>query len=151
MTEIRFYHMERSQLENTLPMLLTKALERNHRILIKTPNPQQSKKLNDWLWTFDANSFLPHGMAADDFAQEQPILISDSENDNTPNAADVLILTEGQVADNLKDFALVCEMLDGRDPSQVEAARTRWKSYKNQEFEVTYWQQSAEGRWEKKA
>jgi DNA polymerase-3 subunit chi len=34
--------------------------------------------------------------------------------------------------------------------SAVEAARARWKDYKNAGHALTYWQQSDAGRWEQK-
>ncbi len=149
MTEIRFYHMERSGLEQTLPMLVTKALERNHKIIIKSANENDSERLNEHLWSYDPSSFIPHGSAKDGNAADQPVWLTAS--DENPNGADVLILTSGASHQNLKDFTLVCEMLSGNDPQSIDEARARWKLYKDEGFETTYWQQSAKGGWEKKA
>ncbi len=41
--------------------------------------------------------------------------------------------------------------IDGYDQPQLEAARAQWKSLKAEGHMLTYWQQNAEGRWEKKA
>jgi DNA polymerase III subunit chi len=49
------------------------------------------------------------------------------------------------------DYARVVYVFDGRDASAVEKAREQWKLVKEAGCEVTYWQQSAEGRWQKKA
>ena len=45
----------------------------------------------------------------------------------------------------------VVYLFDGRDAAAVAKAREHWKAAKGAGCEVTYWQQSSEGRWEKKA
>jgi DNA polymerase-3 subunit chi len=42
-------------------------------------------------------------------------------------------------------------VFDGYDAAQLEGARSQWKRLKAQGHTLTYWQQSPEGRWEKKA
>jgi DNA polymerase-3 subunit chi len=147
MTDVRFYHMERQSLEQVLPALLAKALENGHRILIKTANEAEAERLAEYLWTYRPEVFMPHGTKKDGHDSEQPIYLT-AGNDN-PNGADVLILTNGTTADDISNFKLCCEMLDGRDPEQVGNARERWKSYKDSGHALTYWQQG-EKSWEKK-
>jgi DNA polymerase-3 subunit chi len=42
-------------------------------------------------------------------------------------------------------------IFDGRDPTALETARDHWKQAKAGGHEVTYWQQAASGKWEKRA
>jgi DNA polymerase III subunit chi len=42
-------------------------------------------------------------------------------------------------------------MFDGHDETQIEAARRHWRSAKTSGHEATYWQQTPERRWERKA
>lgn len=147
MTDIRFYHLDRQSLEQVLPSLLSRALDQGHRIVVKTSDEKQAERLNETLWVYDPNSFLPHGTAKDGFADKQPVWITVS--DENPNNADLLVLTQGTQSPAIADFKLCCEMLDGNDEQAVSAARTRWKAYKDAGHSVTYWQQSAKG-WEKK-
>jgi len=65
MTEIRFYHLERTGLDQVLPQLLSKALQNGHRILVKTPSASETERLSAHLWTHDPASFLPHGTKKD--------------------------------------------------------------------------------------
>lgn len=147
MTDVRFYHMEKRGLEDILPSLVMKALEGGHRILIKTADEREAERLNEHLWTFRPDIFLPHGTKKDGHESRQPVFLTGG-NDN-PNNADVLILTQGATSDNVGGFKLCCELLDGRDPEQISAARERWKQYKDSGFALTYWQQG-ERSWEKK-
>ncbi len=153
MTEIRFYHMERSSLETTLPGLLQKAVKQGHKIIIKSDTVHNTEALNTHLWTYTPESFLPHGSANDtkpDHIADQPIWLTDK--DENPNNADLLILTHGATSEKLTDYKLCCEMLNGNNPEEIQAARTRWKTYKDQDdLTITYWQQDQTGKWEQKA
>lgn len=148
MTEVRFYHMEQQNLDQTLPALLSKALAGGHKIVVKAANDQEVERLNAHLWTYNPNSFLPHGSKKDGNPEEQPIWLT--AEDENPNGADVLILTTGTTSETYDQYDLCCEMLDGRNQEAVTEARARWTSYKDGGHDVTYWQQSANG-WEKKA
>jgi DNA polymerase-3 subunit chi len=147
MTEIRFYHLERQPIETALPALLTKALSTGKNIVVKANSAADVEKLNDVLWTYDPNSFLPHGSAKDGHAEKQPIWLTDS--DENPNNAKVLILINGVQSDIQTDFDLCCEIFDSTDQNALNAARQKWKSYKDTDFELTYWQQTDNG-WQKK-
>ena len=145
MTEIRFYHMEQSTLDQALPVIASKAFQSGKPILIKGPDKKEVKRLDDLLWTFNPQSFLPHGI---DNAKNQPILIS--VDDDNKNDARILILTHGCTHGDVTQFDLVCEMLDGRVDTQISGARKRWKEYKQAEHALTYWQQDENGKWNKK-
>lgn len=149
MTEVRFYHLQNQSEAQVLPLLLSKAIERGHRIIVKCQNVEQMERVNEHLWTYSPSGFLPHGSAKNGHAAKQPIWLT--TEDENPNESDVLILCQGVTAEFQGDFKLCCEMLNGHDPDAVAAARTRWKDYKEKEFDVTYWQQTEQGGWEKKA
>ena len=151
MTEIRFYHLQKQTLDQVLPQILTKALAGGHRIAVKLPDMQAVEQMNGHLWTYAPDSFLPHGSAKDGNEGEQPIFLTYT-NDN-PNESDVLITGHGAEPppEEVENYTLCCEMLNGFDEESVTAARGRWKTYKDKGFDVTYWQQSETGKWEKKA
>lgn len=149
MTVIRFYHLSTQTLDQALPAILTKALGAGHRVLVKCADETTVQRLNDHLWTYRPDSFLPHGTKKDGHAESQPIYLT-AGNDN-PNSANVIILTGGASVDDVGAFTLCCDMLDGHNGDAVAAARTRWKTYKDAGHDVTYWQQTETGGWDKKA
>ncbi len=146
MTEIRFYHLTRSALEETLPPMLEKVIERSQRAVVMAGSPERVEALTKHLWTYKDHGFLPHGSAEDGFAEEQPIWLT--ANDENPNKAQVLMLTDGATSEHVKNFELVCEIFGDNDTAAVEASRARWKKYKDEGFALTYWQQNERG-WEK--
>lgn len=148
MAEIRFYHLQTRTLDQALPEIVQKALSAGHRIVIRTPGEAEVERINILLWTFRADSFIPHGGAKDGHAALQPVWIT-AGNDN-PNNAGVLILTGGLEEAALEGYSLACDIFDGRNTDNVTAARQRWKNYKTTDHTLTYWQQSEKG-WEQKS
>lgn len=149
MTEVRFYHLTRSTLEQALPPLLEKSLERGWRAVVLAGSSDRAEQLDMHLWTYRENTFLPHGTTAGGHAARQPILIA--AEDIRPNDAHVLFATEGTESDLMAEYGLVCDLFDGNDPDAVAAARQRWKRFKEAGHDLTYWQQTDRGGWEKKA
>jgi DNA polymerase-3 subunit chi len=149
MTEIGFYHLTRSPLERALPKLLEKVLGAGLRAVVRAGSGERVEFLNSALWTYEPASFLPHGTVREGEASSQPIWLTDGEDN--PNGAGVLVLTDGVTATDVSAFARCLEMFDGRDQQAVEAARERWRAYKDAGHVLTYWQQTARGGWEQKA
>lgn len=149
MTEVRFYHLRHKPLDLALPELVSKAFAAGHRMVIRLPDKKQVEDWNQRLWTFQPDSFLPHGSARDGHPAEQPIWLTDT--DENPNDATMLVLVAGAGVDMAGDYALCCDMFDGNDEDAVKAARNRWNSFKTAGFSVTYWQQTERGGWEQKA
>ncbi len=99
--------------------------------LILTRTLDEAEAIDDLLWSFDADAFIPHQIAGDD------------EDDVTA----VLIAPPGaQVADrplviNLREecasgqYETVKEVVTA-DPNEREGSRKRWAEYRRRGFEV---------------
>lgn len=154
MSEVLFYHAERASLEDVLPMLLEQTRKREWKAIVRVGSDERASALDTHLWTYKEEGFLPHGLDRDAHPTEQPILLT--TRDGNANGAEVLFLADGAEpndwsADEIKQLTRVVLIFDGRDPAAVDAARAQWSRAKAAGHDVTYWQQSAAGRWEKKA
>ena len=82
----------------------------------------------------------------------QPIWLT--ENDERPNDAQLLFLTDnatnGKGGVGLEEFERCAVLFDGNDEAAVAAARGQWSSLKESGHDLTYRQQTDEGRWEKR-
>ena len=148
-TEVYFYHLERRTLEDVLPTLLERSLERGWRAAVQAASEERVEALDTLLWTYREESFLAHGTARDGRAEAQPIYLT-SGGDN-PNGAQVRFLVDGALLDDASPYARVVYLFDGRDDSAVARARAEWEKAKTQGSSVSYLQQDEQGRWQQKA
>ncbi len=152
MTEVRFYHLQRARLEEVLPVSLERCHQRGERVLVLAGSAERVEALAALLWTYRPDSFLPHGTAGDGEAERQPIFLAPAgDQTDTPNGAQVLILSDGARHSRIGDFRLVCELFDGHDEAAVAAARTQWKACKEAGHAVVYFQQADSGKWQETA
>jgi len=152
MTETLFYHLERRSLEDILPGLVEKSLQRGWRAAIKTDSSERSDALDTLLWTYDDQSFLPHAQAGDGEASEQPVLITVEEGN--PNLAQIIFYVGGTMPsdwDSFQDLARVVLLFDGRDETALAGARAAWKDDRASGHDVTYWKETPNGKFEKQA
>ena len=169
MTEVWFYHLTTQPLATALPAVLEKALARGWRVVVEVPDEARLRALDDALWTNAPESFLPHGTVRDRNAGRQPILLTDEphgggadgggagEGDadavDAAGAFDMRLYVGGALVHldpATAPYARVVLMFDGRDAAELADARRQWSRLKAQGFVLAYWQQGAEGRWEKR-
>ena len=91
--EVWFYHLERTGLDQALPELLEKTLQRGWKAVVRTPQPERVEHLDGWLWSYREDSFLPHAPADEPGAARQPVLLTTGAEN--PNGADALFLVDG--------------------------------------------------------
>lgn len=150
MGEALFYHLTESPLEVTLPALLGKALQAGWRVVVRGTDPARIAWLDEKLWLGREDTFLPHGVAGDEFDAEQPILLTTGRE--APNRAQCLMAIEGAEVDiaEVGELARVCILFDGNDPEAVARARDQWRVLTGGGVVAQYWSQES-GRWQKKA
>jgi DNA polymerase-3 subunit chi len=147
-TEILFYHLEMRPLEKVLPVLLEKTLERGWRAVIETGSDDRARQIDDLLWTFRDDSFLPHGLAGQRNDPDQPVLIVTGPDN--PNHADVRFYVDRAVPREGGGYMRIVFLFSGHDPEALAEARAAWRALREGN-ELTYWQQDGDGRWVKKA
>jgi DNA polymerase III subunit chi len=148
-SEVRFYHLQRTRLEAALPRMLERTLARGERAVVMLGSEERVEALAAQLWTYNDRSFLPHGTAQDGFAERQPVWLT--AKDENPNGGQVLFLADGAESERLAEYKLCVELFDGSDEQAVSAARRRWAAYKAAGHAVSYYQQNDAGAWEQKA
>ncbi|MCE8418858.1 DNA polymerase III subunit chi [Rhodovulum sulfidophilum] len=148
MGQALFYHLTRRPLEDTLPMLLDKALKHDMRVAVRGSDRDRLARLDERLWMGDG--FLPHGLAGTGFDADQPVLLTTGPE--MPNGARCLMAVDGADVSPEETRALdrVCILFDGNDPAAVERARAQWRALTGAGLAAQYWSEET-GRWQKKA
>ncbi|NNM72602.1 DNA polymerase III subunit chi [Enterovirga aerilata] len=149
MSEVFFYHLQRQPLEAVLPRLLDKSRERGWRALVRVGAEERLAALDDHLWTYADESFLPHGTDREPDPEEHPVLLT--TGDRNRNGAAILFLVAGAaVPADISAFQRVMYLLDGSDEEAVQAGREAFRLLREAGHELSYWQQDGEGRWAKR-
>ena len=131
--EIFFYQLMSKPLEKALPQLLERSVERGWNVVLQT---------------------RPHGMAQDGDPEVQPIYLTFGPEN--PNGAQVRFFVESaQIAPSIaareEPYERLVIMFDGNNEAELTDARVQWKALKDSGATLAYYQQTEEGRWEKKA
>jgi DNA polymerase III subunit chi len=151
MTEIRFYHLETRKLEDALPRLLEEALAGDKRVVVEAPSRELIEALDEQLWTYSDDAFLPHGLAHGDEPDIQPIVLA--ADDANPNGAAWRVLVGGArilpaiAAAAGRSPELIVLLFDGADAESRAAARAQWTEVKAAGYEPSYWRQDDSGQW----
>lgn len=148
--EVLFYHLTESRLEDALPDLLERSLARGWRVIVQSATEERRDALDQHLWIYKDDSFLPHGSDADGSGALQPVLLTASPEQRA-NDPQVRFMVEGAVPAGLEGYLRGVYLFDGKDESQLAIARSRWKAEKAAGHDVTYWQQTDARKWVKMA
>ncbi len=143
--EVWFYHLERQGLDEVLPTLLERTLQKGWRALVRTASPDRVEHLDGWLWSYRDDSYLPHaaGPAA---GPADPVVLTDQAGN--PNQAEALFLVDGAEAPDLAGFQRCSVLFDGRDEAALQQARGQWRRFRDAGVAAAYWRQAEKG-WEK--
>ncbi len=148
MADVLFYHLEARPLEDVIPVLLEKTLERGWRAVVEVGSAEHAQALDAHLWSYRDDSFLAHGLAGGEADALQPILITTGTEN--PNGAVCRFFVDRAVPQSSSGYERIVFMFSGHDPDAVAEARDAWRALRADNA-VTYWQQEPSGRWTKKA
>ena len=149
--EALFYHLTRRPLESVLPELLERSLARGWRVVVRSGAPERLAALNDHLWKYRDDAFLPHGDATDGHAERQPVYLTTGPE--KPNQPDILMAIDraGVGPEEFTAHSRLVVIFDGHDPEAVAEARDLWRQTTATTCRAQYWAQDESGRWVKKA
>jgi len=136
--KVHFELLEQADRVEGIAKLLLRRNRLTPKVLILCPNDGFAAQLDERLWTIKAESFLAHAVAGDDEQANarQPILLATYICRD--NEAAVLINGGLEVPIELTGFSHVVDFVDAWDDGLKQAARARWKTYKQMGLEPKY-------------
>lgn len=126
--------------------------------MVQLGDAERIAPLDEHLWTFADNQFLPHASTKsadgerDPNPQNHPVWLTDG--DENPNKAVVRFFVEGafpRTDTPLDGYTRIILMFDGNSEDAVKAARQSWKAMRDGGHSLSYWKQSDTGAWQKAA
>lgn len=109
--------------------LTDKAYNLGHTVYLLAASDPQAAALDDLLWTFRQDSFIPHERYPSTDAQGSPVLIGTTLPVNDP--AQVLINFTDCLPEGFERFERIVELVD-QHPAVLAASRERFRQYREQ-------------------
>ena len=139
---VDFYHLASTPLERVLPRICERLLADGERLLV-VGGPELLARLDEQLWTYASDAFLPHARADTPGAERQPILLS--EQTEPLNGAANIALADGVWRDEALTFARTFYLFDD---AHLDTARGAWRALRaREEAEPRFWKQADGGKW----
>ena len=142
MTQVDFYILPESSEDARLTFtcrLAGKAVQRELGVFVLTESETDARRLDELLWTFAQNSFIPHRFAWDDESAPvaEPVIIgcADRTGDDGSHEWDLMINLTGEVPDAFGRYERLAEVLDA-DPGRREHGRERYRYYRDRGYEL---------------
>lgn len=134
MTRVDFYILKEGTTGDRYQLacrVAEKARQAGRRVVIHTSSPEEARHMDRMLWTFNDQSFVPHGLLGEAEAELNPILIGDAETATEEH--DVLVNLAMQVPTFFSRFERLAECVDNDDAART-ASRERYRFYRDRGY-----------------
>jgi len=136
---VDFYILQSTNLRNRQEFackLTEKAYRLGRKVFIRTSSPEETRQLDNLLWTFRAGSFIPHAVSPEDRNNDlqAPVLLG-TQCEGTEHL-DLLINLSTQMPSKYSRFDRIAELIDQNDPVR-ESGRQHYRQYQTEGCELT--------------
>lgn len=135
MTRIDFYvlqHAEVAARHHFTCRLVEKVVAQGNRVMIATENTAETQALDDLLWSFRPESFVPHQTSTNPVSA--PVLISHDSDD--PGHHDVLINLRDEIPAQFSRFQRLLEVVV-QTPDILQITRNHYTFYKSRGYQLS--------------
>ncbi len=140
--ETRFYRFSRTESLVGVARLTAQVRGRDLSIHILCRDEEHAQTVSEALWVH--NEFLPHSLHASDPISGITVAAEIGE-------ADVLFVIDDSKLPEQVDHGLICYLFHAADLDVVESRRKDWKRLRESNQTLSYWAETEQGGWEKKA
>lgn len=147
MTQIIFYNTAPLQVEKTLFALLEKSLEKGNKSLLLFKEKEKCLSINEQLWTYKQNSFLPHISEDDQIYDNIDVPVYLSTKNENPFKAELLFSIDGFLPDNIDHFERVIIIIDVNDELLNEKYKNYYLDIKQNFEDIVFYKSDDNGKW----
>jgi DNA polymerase IIIc chi subunit len=146
---IKLYQTNKENLFRSACLLLSKCFKERLKVLVITKSHQDSVLLDNSLWTFSRQLFIPHALSSDNILDDHPIIIgNDLDDGNLRHVVfDVVVFIE-RFDIELTEFKKVALMFTEQDKSQAIKLQQKI-ACQVADLDSNYYTQSSSGEWTK--
>ena len=113
--------------------LLEKAYLRGHRVFVYCDNQQQAEHLDELLWTYKNDSFIPHHLQGEGPEPPPPIQIGYGEEPRGYD--DILVNMATNIPSYFKRFRRIIEIVAEQDEAKA-ISRDHYREYRTQQCDL---------------
>ncbi len=140
MTTIEFYVLTDNSIEQRMNLtcrLVEKALQRRQKLFINTPDESVTEQLDEMLWCFKSESFIPHHWVrtGDASFNDESVLLG--HNHEPDGSRPVLINLASKIPFFFSRFERMLEIIN-EDNEVKQNGRVRWNFYKNRGYRLKH-------------
>jgi DNA polymerase-3 subunit chi len=116
--------------------LVRKARAAQCKIVLLGKDRNELTQLDQLLWSFSEQDFIPHVHAGDPLAAQTPVILTDSEAVELPHHH-VLINLSGNTPEHFARFERMFEIISS-DEADKAAGRDRYRFYKERGYPLSH-------------
>ena len=136
MTQVDFYILPATEQEKQLLFacgLTEKAWQRGHQVFIQAQDRTQAEQIDQLLWQFRPDSFIPHLLIDDEKIDSVPVAIGFDEQCGQHH--DVMINLCEHIPDHFSRFERVAEIVF-QQQTLLAAKRNDWRFYQQRGYQL---------------
>ncbi len=134
MTRVGFYVVQAAEAGQRLEVaarLAAKAFAAGHHIYINAVDRDQAAALDELLWSYRPDSFLPHALAGEEFSDRIAIGWGQDPGEHS----DLLINLQLEIPAFFSRFGRVAEVVT-QDEQSLAALRRSWTFYRDRGYQL---------------
>ncbi len=136
MTRVNFYIIEatdKAKIDAFVCRLTEKICSKSRGVVMHTPDEQHTRKYDELLWSYRADSFVPHQTDHDALDDNTVLIQHDATVELPASHHGVLINLQAEVPSFFSQFERVAEIISG-DEQQREQGRARYRFYRDRGY-----------------
>jgi len=137
MTEVIFVEVTASRMEIRACEIAEHTYAQGKRLQINAIDEEQAARLDDLLWTYKPDNFVPHGLwKSMDNESAQPVVIT-TRKERVPEIASLLTMDYCPV-EMVQQFSKVIHVVLADNQERLEASRRYWTLLKDAGFSLRH-------------
>ncbi|MCC6623495.1 MAG: DNA polymerase III subunit chi [Deltaproteobacteria bacterium] len=128
MARVTFYDIAPDQVFALAAKLAQAAWDKDKRLIIRCADAHEAKALDDHLWTFRDESFVPHEVFGGALRDPRARIVI-TTRDERPIEADILLQLAPAELAFATGFDTVIDLVDHADEARLAASRQRFRAW----------------------
>ncbi|MDC3067791.1 DNA polymerase III subunit chi [Paracoccaceae bacterium] len=137
--QVFFYNSSDRDRLRDVSILIENLYLRNNRILVLSSDQETASILDNFLWIYKEESFVPHSMQPNENGFPTPVFIT--TNIDEFHRYQTLLSINGILIENQKwaGFKKIYYFFSENDINEKQNARLMWKNFSSQNLVCKYW------------